>query len=78
MSVCLRPPRWKRRPRPRGLAPPSVSAILGRPVDDENRAVRGVEGVLKWGALLSEAAAGVGVKVPRSRWPFAWTVSGCV
>ena len=76
MSVCrLFPPlsgRWKRIARPRGLALPSVSGMLGRPVDEEKRSVMGVEGVVKCGALERVEAVGVGMKVPVRRWPFAW------
>ena len=56
---------------PRGLALASVSGIWGRPVEDEKRTVMGVEGWVKWGALVRVEAALVGVKVPVRRWPFA-------
>lgn len=69
MSVWERRPlgrsgRWKRRARPRGLAVGSVSAMDGMPVDEEKRAVMGVDAEVKCGALESEEAVGVGVKVP--------------
>jgi hypothetical protein len=46
------------------------------PVEEEKRAVMGVEVALKWWALVSLEAAEVGVKVPVRRWPRAWAVSG--
>lgn len=75
MSVWWRLPseegRWKRRAMPRGLALGSVSGMAGRPVEEEKRTVMGVEGEVKCGADVRLAAAGVGVKVPVRRWPFA-------
>lgn len=78
MSVCCLFPsllsgRWKRIARPRGLALPSVSGMLGRPVEEEKRRVMGVvEGWVKCGALERVEAVGVGVKTPVRRWPLAW------
>lgn len=46
------------------------------PVEDEKRAVIGVEAALKWWALVSLLAAEVGVNVPVRRWPRAWAVRG--
>jgi hypothetical protein len=63
---------------PRGLALASVSAIWGKPVEEEKRMVRGVDGALKWGAEVKEEASGVGTKVPVRRWPFAWAVQDLV
>lgn len=69
-------PRWKRIARPRGEAEVSVSGTEGRPVEEERRARIGVDGVepvvLKWGALESWEARGVGVKWPVRRIPLAW------
>jgi hypothetical protein len=72
MSVWARRPsavegRWKRTAMPRGLALGSVSAMVGKPVEEEKRSVREVLGRLKWGAVVSSAAAGVGVNVPVRR-----------
>ena len=52
---------------PRGLALGSVSGMLGKPVEEENRTVIGVDGALKCGAEVSSEADEVGVKVPVSR-----------
>lgn len=62
----------KRRAKPRGFALGSVSGISGMPVEEEKRTVMGVEGELKCGAVVMDAAVGVGVKVPLRRWPRAW------
>jgi hypothetical protein len=61
---------------PRGLALGSVSGICGRPVEEEKRARRGVEGRVKCGAQERVEASGVGVNVPRSRRPLAWASFG--
>lgn len=58
--------------RPRGWALGSVSGIWGRPVEEEKRRVRGVEGWVKCGAVVRVEARGVGVKVPVRRVPRAW------
>jgi hypothetical protein len=70
--------RWKRIAMPRGLALGSVSASRGKPVEEEKRIVRGVEGAVKCGAEVKEEASGVGMKVPVRRWPFAWAVQDVV
>jgi hypothetical protein len=57
---------------PRGLALGSVSGICGRPVEEEKRARRGVEGSVKCGAQERVEARGVEVKVPLRRRPLAW------
>lgn len=49
-----------------------MSGIVGRPVEEEKRIVRGVEGRVKWGAFEREGARGEGWKVPVRRMPFAW------
>lgn len=72
MSVWWRRPsavegRWKRMAMPRGLAVGEVSGIVGSPVEEEKRMVRGVEGAVKCGALERVDAVGVGVKVPVRR-----------
>lgn len=72
MSVCLRFPRRKRIPIPRGSALSSVSGMLGIPVLFEKRTQTGVEGWLKCGAVESLAASGVGVKTPLRISPLAW------
>jgi hypothetical protein len=59
---------------PRGSAFPSVSGILGIPVELEKRTVIGVDGLLKWGALESFAASAEGVNVPVTTIPLAWAV----
>ena len=59
---------------PRGLALGSVSAILGKPVEEEKRTVIGVEELLKCGAVVRDGAVVLGVKVPVKRCPFAWAV----
>jgi hypothetical protein len=54
--------------------------MLGIPVELEKRTVIGVEEAVKWGALESSPAFGLGVKVPLRRMPFAWAtgeVSWC-
>jgi hypothetical protein len=56
---------------PRGLAFGSVSGIEGIPVEELKRTVTGVEGALKWVALVRADAEEVGVKVPVRRWPRA-------
>jgi len=66
----------KRIASPRALAFGSLSGRVGRPVLLEKRARMGVEGLWKCGAVESEAAAAVGVKVPVRRMPRAWTVWG--
>lgn len=80
ISVCCRLPfcsgRWNRIAIPRGLALASVSGILGKPVEEEKRTVIGVDAALKCGAEVSSAAEVVGLKVPVSRWPFAWAEFG--
>jgi hypothetical protein len=43
------------------------------PVEEENRAITGVEGLLKCGALERDEAAAVGLKWPVRRTPLAWT-----
>jgi hypothetical protein len=45
--------------------------MTGIPVEFENRTVAGEDGRFKWGALLSEAASGVGVNVPFNMMPLA-------
>jgi len=60
---------------PRGLALGSVSAILGKPVEEEKRTVIGVEGVLKCGAVVRSDTVALGVNVPVRRCPFA--CAGC-
>ena len=47
MSVCLCSPSWNRIAIPRGLEVGSVSGMVGRPVEEEKRIVRGVEGEVK-------------------------------
>lgn len=49
----------------------SVSAILGKPVEEEKRTVIGVEELLKCGAVVRDGAVALGVKVPVKRCPFA-------
>ena len=71
MSVWTRSPRLNLIPRPRGLASGLVSGIWGTPVELEKRTVTEVEGLLKWGAVESSLAFGVGVKVPLSIKPRA-------
>ena len=61
---------------PRGLELASVSGMLGMPVELEKRTMRGVEGLWKWGAVESEAASAVGVKVPVTSCPFACATDG--
>lgn len=51
-----------------------MSGMLGMPVELEKRTMRGVEGLLKWGAVENDAASGVGVKVPVTSRPFACAV----
>jgi hypothetical protein len=46
------------------------------PVELENLAMTGVDGVLKCGAVESVLAIGDGVKVPWRRMPLAWAVEG--
>jgi hypothetical protein len=53
-----------------------VSWICGRPVEEEKRARRGVEGREKCGALERVDAWGVGVKLPLRRRPLAWAEGG--
>lgn len=64
---------WKRIAMPRGLPFGSESGRVGKPVEEEKRARRGVEGRVKCGARERSAAAGVGVKRPVRRMPLAWT-----
>jgi hypothetical protein len=45
--------------------------MTGIPVESEKRAVTGVEGLLKWGALERDAASAVGSNFPVRRMPFA-------
>jgi hypothetical protein len=45
--------------------------MVGKAVAFEKRTRTGVEGVLKWGAVESFSASGVGVKVPVRRMPLA-------
>ena len=45
--------------------------MTGMPVELEKRTVTGVDGRFKWGALLSEAASGVGVNDPFNMMPLA-------
>lgn len=61
---------------PRGLALGSVSAIWGKPVEEEKRTVIGVEGVLKCGAVVRSDTVALGVNVPVRRCPFA--CAGCM
>lgn len=68
--------KWKRTAKPRGLALGLVSGIWGMPVEEEKRAVMGVEVALKWWAFVRVDALEVGVKVPVRRWPRAWAESG--
>ena len=71
MSVCLRSPRRKRIPIPRGSALSSVSGMFGIPVEFENLIQTGVEGWLKWGAVESFLASAEGVKTPLRISPLA-------
>lgn len=76
MSVCALLPsfdsgRWKRMARPRGLPFGSESGRRGMPVEELKRARIGVVGRVKWAARERDEAAGVGVKVPVRRMPFA-------
>ena len=57
---------------PRGLEVGSVSGMVGRPVEEEKRIVRVVEGEVKWGAFERVEARDEGVKLPVRRIPFAW------
>lgn len=50
--------------------------MTGIPVEEEKRAVKGVEEALKWGAEERVEARGVGVNVPFRRRPFAWAIGG--
>ncbi|KUI53658.1 hypothetical protein VP1G_10581 [Cytospora mali] len=69
-------PSWNRTARPLGLFPASVSAWAGSPAASEKRAMMGVWGLVRWGAIERERASSVGVKVPFRRMPFAWAVGG--
>ena len=74
MSVRMCSLRLKRIPSPRGIASGLVSGIWGSPVELEKRRVTGVEGLLKWAAVESSLALGMGVKVPLSIKPLVWAV----
>lgn len=63
---------------PRGLASPTLSGILGSPVELENRTQTGVLAAPKCGALESLAASADGVKLPSSSVPFAWAMERIV
>lgn len=56
---------------PRGDASPTLSGMVGMPVELEKRDQMGVEEELKCLALERDAASAVGVKVPESRMPRA-------
>lgn len=56
----------------------SVSGSWGMPVEEENRAITGVVGLLKCGALERDEATAVGLKWPERRIPLAWTDWGGV
>lgn len=49
---------------PRGSAFGSVSGMLGIPVEFEKRTRTGVDAEVKWGAMDSSLALGVGMNVP--------------
>lgn len=49
----------------------SVSGMSGMPVEEEKRTVIGVDGEVKWGAVVRVLAVEEGVNVPVRRWPFA-------
>ena len=73
MSVCACSPRWKRMAIPRGPdRAGSLSGMVGRPVESENRTVTGVDGRFACGARVSFAASGDGVNVPEHISPLAW------
>src|ERR1700694_4766961 len=57
---------------PRGFAFGSLSGMVGRPVESENRAVTVVESRVRCGARDKDAASEEGVKVPVSKTPLAW------
>lgn len=67
----------KRMAIPRGSAFPSVSGMLGIPVELEKRTQTGVEGLLKCGAVESLAASADGMNVPLRSSPLAWAVRIC-
>ena len=64
LNLPLDSGKWNLTAKPLGLAPGSVSGMVGPPVEEEKRTVMGVEDALKWVALVSSLALEEGVNVP--------------